>query len=459
MSRRITLVALVWVLALPAVALGNLPEVIYSTVSSSETSNVPGLSGAKFTEFERPNRSAWSGSGYHYWLMAADTDLASTEDELWLIGNTQGVFGSIEIQEGTETPFGDPGTTWGGTNLDWHAGINASGHYAFVNNLGGSAPSGSDETVLKWDGSYSIIAQEGTMDVPGFPGEPYGSTMNSVSITGGGDVGFRATSTTGGLPSTEDDFLVLGGNVVAQSGVTVPAGGTGDPWQAFDSNDFYASELGGHWLAQGDTSSHFNSDDILVYNGTIEIREETTLEGMTSPVNSISQGILTPEGDWFARGYNDDTSDWVVRNGELLAMTDDLVPGGFAGERFSDALYSSTFFAMTGNGNGDYVYAGTTDNADPDFDAVLVFNNAFVLARQGDPVDLNGDGEFNDDAFIDIFNNDDSFLTDDGWYFFTADLRDGTGADIGQAFLRVLVPEPTSLGLLLVGLLGLARRR
>ncbi len=58
-----------------------------------------------------------------------------------------------------------------------------------------------------------------------------------------------------------------------------------------------------------------------------------------------------------------------------------------------------------------------------------------VLARQGDPVDLDGNGLPDDDVFVDIFNNDDGFLTDAGLLYFTADLQNGAGAALGQGFL------------------------
>ena len=77
-----------------------------------------------------------------------------------------------------------------------------------------------------------------------------------------------------------------------------------------------------------------------------------------------------------------------------------------------------------------------------DADAVLVYNNEFVIARQGDPVDLDGNGLFDDGVYINVFNNDDSFLTDDGWYFFTATLWDAAHNDLGQAYMAIQVPEP-----------------
>ena len=70
--------------------------------------------------------------------------------------------------------------------------------------------------------------------------------------------------------------------------------------------------------------------------------------------------------------------------------------------------------------------------------------------REGDPVDLDGNGEFDDDAFIgrgnaalSAFHPDDIFLSDDGMLYFFASLRNAAGEDLGSfgtggdAFLRL----------------------
>jgi uncharacterized protein (TIGR03382 family) len=63
-------------------------------------------------------------------------------------------------------------------------------------------------------------------------------------------------------------------------------------------------------------------------------------------------------------------------------------------------------------------------------------------------------------AFIDVFNNDDMFLTDDGYLYLFVDLRDSASVTIGQAFIALQVPTPGVLGLAsLAGLVGLRRRR
>ncbi|HYE01781.1 MAG TPA: GC-type dockerin domain-anchored protein, partial [Phycisphaerales bacterium] len=70
------------------------------------------------------------------------------------------------------------------------------------------------------------------------------------------------------------------------------------------------------------------------------------------------------------------------------------------------------------------------------------------LARENDPVDLDGDGTFNDAVYIRTFGNDDiAFI--DGAVLVNVTLRDAAGAlcganntDRGEAVVRIPLPVP-----------------
>jgi len=447
-----TLATVILSLGVSSAMASFVPTVIYSEVPGHSTAQVPGLSpGVEFDSFDRP----YVSSDGNWWIISASSNLPTAEDEVIIVGS--GTSGTVTVREGT------PALWITGENvglIDRNMGINNSGQYTFATNTDG--PTTDDEYIVRWGGAaFEAVAQEGK-PLPGLPTENFGSTLNSPHITNGGTVGFRATATVGALPSTDDDFLFHGAAALAQSNVTVPgnqAGGATEAWGTFDSEDYYHDATGSHYIIQGDLNGATSGDDVVVVDGNVVIQEDSFISGLGSPVNTILEIEMSSNGDWFARGGNDDLIDWVVGNTGLLAKTgDEITPG--AGEHFSDAIYGSTFFLQTGNGLGDYIIAGTTDAVDPDFDAVLVLNGTKVVARQGDPVDIDGNGLFDDDAFLDIFNNDDSFLTDDLRYYFTADLRNGLGDSLGQAFIVMQVPEPGSLALLgLAGLLLLRRRR
>jgi hypothetical protein len=173
----------------------------------------------------------------------------------------------------------------------------------------------------------------------------------------------------------------------------------------------------------------------------------------TAPVVSISQAIgmlqLSRNGvHWGLRsGVNDGTgavnqTDFVLINGQVVAATGDPIATGLA-ERYDDASFSQTFFANTVNNRGDYVVAGTTDNPDALSNAVLVLNGTRVIAREGNPVDLDGNGLFDDDAFIDVFGNDDVVMDDDRRIYLVASLRNGLGTAFANALLtKACRPAP-----------------
>jgi hypothetical protein len=88
--------------------------------------------------------------------------------------------------------------------------------------------------------------------------------------------------------------------------------------------------------------------------------------------------------------------------------------------------------------------------------------NGRVIIREGDPIDLDGNGEFDDDVFIgrgdntlSAFAPNDIFLGDDLVLFFTAPLRNAAGEDLGSdppfgsggdAFMRVYLSCLTQQG-------------
>jgi hypothetical protein len=101
--------------------------------------------------------------------------------------------------------------------------------------------------------------------------------------------------------------------------------------------------------------------------------------------------------------------------------------------------YGTVFYAFNGNSVGDWILACNTDSADPAADEVLVWNGQ-VVAREGDPVDIDGNGAFDDGAFIGRGNNtlgafqaDDLWLSDSNDVFVLLHLNDGLGNDLNSS--------------------------
>jgi hypothetical protein len=456
MRKRFVLTSLAAGLALPASMAMAIPSVIYSDIATSPTSDVPGIAGAKFTSFDRPYRSPNS----LHWIFTADTDIATlTQDEVIILGS--GLSGTVAVQEGV-TQVAPPATELAGL-LDRNLWVTNSGDFAYGTNTDG--PTTTDEIIARRLGGVSTAPIREGDPAPGIPGATLGISNHSAYIAGDGRVGFVGTSLIGTGGTTTDSAVFFDNGVIAQEGITVPAGQAGgatNTWQVFDFESAYFANSGATHLIQGDTNAA-SGDDILAFNGSVVLQETQVVpgSGFVSPIatEGITEALLTANGDWFARGGNVDLQDWVVRNGTLLARTDEAVPGGLPGEQFDDATFAATFFTMTGNSVGDHVYGGVTNNVDLNANAVLIFNDSLVFLREGDPVDVNGNGLPDDDAFISVFNNDDAFLTDSLLYYFTADLRNAAGTTIGQAFLAVQIPEPATLSVIGLSALALLRRR
>ena len=333
------------------------PEVIFCEVVSIPTAAVPGLPGAFFTVLERPYRSP---DGQR-WIMQATTSLPTIQDQVIIVGS--GTTGMVVVQEGVTpiTPLELAGP------IDRNMGITNGGAFAFATNT--DAPTTSDEIIVRYNpvtGLFEVVAREGD-PVPGFPGEAFGITIDSAGIIDSGEVYYRATATVGPLPIAEDDFLFLGTTLVAQSGVTVPsgqAGGATAPWEIFDLQDFYMNADGSTVLIQGDLTGATTNDDVLVVNGVVVLQEGSPIPGSGLPdlinTNGIVEPYLSSNGDWMARGNFALTGiDWLVFNGTIIAMTDELIPIG-TGERYDDNIFADCFFLMCSNNNGDIVYGCVT---------------------------------------------------------------------------------------------------
>jgi hypothetical protein len=165
-------------------------------------------------------------------------------------------------------------------------------------------------------------------------------------------------------------------------------------------------------------------------------------------LDTIPAWDIKSNGEWWARGADTAGGDYAARNGIVVARTGDPITTGSA------ETWGDTFLAFNINEAGDWVLAGTTSETDLGRDAVLVLNGETVLAREGDAVelDLDGNGQF-DDAFIGRGNNvltafeaNDVFINEAGDVYFFANLRDEAGNDLNsnpsfgtpQAFLRIL---------------------
>ncbi|MGE0479383.1 MAG: hypothetical protein AB7Q17_02815, partial [Phycisphaerae bacterium] len=438
-----------------AVAMG-----ILSTIATSPTSLVPGLGGARFSGtggIERPFRS----EDGRRWIVAADTDIATTtQDQVLLVG--QGAGYSVVAREGA--------TSIGGGELvgefDPVMGINDLGRYAFSTNTN-NANTAVDEVVVRWNGSgFVVVAREGSQ-IPALPaGTLYGAANSSVTIQRDGTTSFYTTLS--GVPTTSDSALLTddGATLVAQEGVTIPTnqvGGTTFTFKSFDAGTtdglgFFMNSTGGTGIVSS-TINHtdLNRDRVATRllggtPGSVIVQEGVVLPSsdFTEPADlstPINQVWMESNGVWFVYGDNEGLTangqDWVTRNLSVVARTGNPIVAG-SSELWSDVTYAQTYYYAFGNNLGDYIVGGTTDSADIVRDAVVVLNGQRVVARENDPVDLDGDGAFDDGVYIRTFRDDYGYLTDCRELVLVVRLRSEAAAfcgaadtDLGQALIVI----------------------
>jgi hypothetical protein len=217
----------------------------------------------------------------------------------------------------------------------------------------------------------------------------------------------------------------MGGTSFRQSGVSTIAGET---WDSLSLSDCGMTPDGAHWFATGDTENPNTAiDGILVVDDAVVMREGSPVAGAGTPnLTAVFFTRMLDNGDWYARGDDPSDNDWAVRNGVLVAKTgDSIIPG-------NPETWGVTFSTFTGNEAGRTIIVGNT-SATPDRDEIVLLNNRRVVVREGDPVDLDGNGQFDDDVFIGRFVNtntaflaDDFVLTDDLMLYFIANIRSST---------------------------------
>ena len=409
-------------------------ELLLSSIPGLPESMVPGIPGVVFDPgtggggFDRVY-----GSPNGNWIITGTVDLPFLEDEVLLVN------GALVQHEGQPTVW--TGGTENAGGIEQRCDVNDAGDYTYATNTDG--PTSSDEYVVSnVGGTYSIIAME-SAPVPALPGSNYGTVLGSPLILADGTTGFRADNISG-VPIFEDEAMILGGTVLLQEGITVPSGQIGaEPVGNFDISDFWAAEDGSSWLVQGDLIGPTATDDVVIVDGTVVVQEGVSPNAALEPV--ISNGIggvhMDSAGNWYARGSSEAIApaserDWVLRNGDIIAAVESPITVGST-EIFDDDIFAPCFFLNVGNGVGDYIVGGVTDNADLLRNGVLVMNGTDVICRESDPIDLDGNGLFDDDAFVDLFGNDDAHLSDDGYFIFIVIVKDSMGVQRGMAVLKM----------------------
>ncbi|MBL8863781.1 MAG: hypothetical protein JNK02_17460 [Planctomycetes bacterium] len=432
-------------------------EVIYTKINASPTSSIPGtldLAGAPApTEWRAIEDLAVRPDGGQ-WVVKGRTRLGSDLETILVRGSGTG--GTMFCQEGRPFLGAAVGELYDFFDTPSPVAWDATGRIAFSARARGGVTS-DDEKVILVDlaDNHTLVIQQGQpllglIDIPANPSgdETLGNSVGSVHLMNDGRVGYVVTPI-GNCSTTRYPAFIHTNTAFQQSGVS-PIGG--EIWDSFILDGAGGTPDGNHWYAEGDTEGPTATDAIFVVDGNVILREGSVVPGTSLVYVDTFQAQMAPNGDYIARGSatGTPTPQWVLRNGTILLKSGDSVEGGLE-------AWANSVAAVALNSQGDWAVHGKTDNPNVAIDDVVVVNGTVVM-REGDQVDLNGNGLFDDDAFLGRGNNtlaafaaNDLALTDDGYLYAIVQLRNGAGVDLNDAGfgtpdafvrLRVGVPAP-----------------
>jgi len=411
-------------------------EILFSNIPGHATNQVPGMPGVQFLSGATFFELSISPDGTH-WATKAFVNLPSDENEIYLID------GQVALQEGHPTSFGlFP------ASLERRIDIADTGKAVFTH--GYLLPN--LVVAIDASGTGEILVREGDL-ISGYgelDGAVWGEYFYEPIVDRDGHVGFIAARIEGLLTgTTHDSALIFNRVVLARKGISVPTDqvGTNEPWSSIGrGGDVTAS--GDRWSVAGRINPGSGNISLFSVDGEVVIQQGVPLAGssFTAPVAGMnSRRVFDPAGNWYMRGTNQPSQqDWAVRNGVVLAYSqgsDEIIAG--SGEHWDDTHFVDCFHACTGDGLGNYIIAGETD-APVDSNAVVVLNGSRVICREGDPIDLDGNGLLDDDAFVSFFDRHSVYLLDDGSLFMELWIKDGQGSFLGSSIVRSPSPYAVS---------------
>ena len=262
----------------PAAALRALnAAVLYSSVATSPTSNVPGITPTiQFTGTTAAFQRLYGTKGGR-WHLKADSNAATTADDLLLVD------GVVELREGDQAPWTAVPQTMG--PFEARNGLTDNGGLAVKNNTSATT---NDDYVAKFTGGvWTIVAQEASQIGAMPAGVTYDDTLTSVVLLDSGDVCFEADGIDGpGITTTIDEVFVREGatdTLFAQELVTIPSSqftGLSETIDNIGFDDVWFTPDGANYVMKADLTGLATSDDVIIYNGAVVLQEGFDVPGI-----------------------------------------------------------------------------------------------------------------------------------------------------------------------------------
>lgn len=423
------------------------PRVIFSSIVAPAdlgTNVVPGYPGATWsaptaTSASRILDGISPSSDFSRWVGVGRIEAGTTDEDCLTYGQdiTSGTFNSV-LRENTAMPvngFLVDDIKNGATAIN-NAGLMLFG----LDDTNTASSSTLDDHLMTFDGTNYTLVHSQLGAAPNLSGMFFQGAFATAALAGS-DIWFGNTA--GATSGAARQTFYKNSDVQVRATVTVPTGqaaaGT-STLSTMTAGSLKVDATGTNTAYVGTLTSPA-STTVLVYNGDVKIQRNQVLpgSGFTSLVNTIDVDInMAPNGNYMARGSNVDGQDWVVKNGAVVAQKGaPVIPGSTI--NWDDAAFSAGFFMSMTNNFGETIVGGLTTDTNPAADAYMVAHGRLVFLKEGDEVDLTGDG-VGDGVFISTFNDDNGFLTDNLYWYFSGNLKDGAGNIVGNAFMRYPVP-------------------
>ncbi len=409
-------------------------QVIYTDLPGWPQNDVPGMPGV---HFYRSSSYRWEGNAIavspegHHALIAATDDFLGARLVLMVDGQTL-------LFEGGPAPWA-PGELIDGLG-NGSVDINRSGLLGLLGFTDG--PSATSDYILSYDGGWQIVAQAGG-PVTAVPGATYNgfSGQSALAIDDHGALAYEASISGGSFGIG----LFHGGIVLARGGVDAPTGqltGNSDAYTAFrNGHEVRLSPDGSRWA----TVAYLTYPMVLAVDNAVVVQENYAIPGSGSSTLAWDQFAVSFDtaNRWYGTGRflpTNSNDRWAVRDGSFLARTgDETYPG--SGYDWGDDIEF-----VTGDGYGDSYVGGDYHIPPYSVGRVIVKNGTEPLLESGGPIDMDGNGLFDDNVFLQSVS---SFgrATDDGSLYTVVLAHDASSNQYGNVFLR-LAPPPPELELL-----------
>ncbi|MEM8835734.1 MAG: hypothetical protein AAGD00_07935 [Planctomycetota bacterium] len=431
---------------------GMAASVAHASTASAlfrEGDTLPGDATQTITGIGSPDANAVGG----YVFQAASEDAAGNVTQSHAIGEPVGLAAKTLRTEGMVAGFNQ-------TAFEFRIGISDSGSLTY------SATIDEGDSVFVDDNPILIDGQPFGND----PVNTLASFGSRPGMTANGQPWFigGVTDSVGG--STQNRFLYIGNQIVLQGGDSVDAGLPnvliGGSSISFDSR---VSDTGQTYISEVNVDTGSSADDnVMVINGqAITLGGTFVQEGVAVPASvggiggeawdNFDNVGINDAGDFLITGdTNGDTAtdEFLLVNGQIILRQGDSFAGG---------TLDASIDAAQMNEAGDWAAIWGADFGSGSLEILMA--NGQLVVSEGDLVDWNGDGviDANDQgAVLDDFTGIDELAlgaTDSAGrfdVFFTADVILDNGDELEGAF-RITVPAPGTIAV--VGALGFTAGR